>query len=216
VEYTGTAWTAILKEPISSDSEELYRKVREEYRKRFQLEWGPALGFDNTYALAMRPDHASRLGLRRISDLARHVDVIRTGFGHEFLERKDGFRGFTEAYGLEFAIPPAGMELGLIYQALMEKEVDLVAGSATDALIEKFELTVLEDDLPYFPPYDAAPVYRPAAVERYPALGEVLRQIADQIDERAIRRLNLAVDVERRPEREVARAFLVEKGWISP
>ena len=100
--------------------------------------------------------------------------------------------------------------------SLMEKEVDLVAGSATDALIERFELTVLEDDRLYFPPYDAAPVYRPATVERYPALGEVLQQIADQIDERAIRRLNLAVDIERRSEREVVRAFLVEKGWISP
>ena len=164
----------------------------------------------------MRPDHAARLGIRRISDLVRHVDVIRTGFGHEFLEREDGFRGFTDAYGLQFAMPPAGMELGLIYQALMEQEVDLVAGSATDALIEKFELTVLEDDRHYFPPYDAAPVYRPEAVEEHPALGEVLRQIADQIDEKAIRRLNLAVDVERRPEREVARAFLVERGWISP
>ena len=105
--------------------------------------------------------------------------------------------------------------MGLIYQALMEQEVKSVAGSATDALIEKFELTVLDDDRHYFPPYDAAPVYRPEAVEEHPA-GEVLQQIANQIDEKAIRRLNLAVDVERRPEREVARAFLVERGWISP
>jgi glycine betaine/choline ABC-type transport system substrate-binding protein len=216
VEYTGTAWTAILKEPILRDSAEVYRKVQEEYRKRFQLDWGSPLGFNNTYALAMRPDHAAKLGVRRISDLVDYVDVIRTGFGHEFLEREDGFRGFTGAYELQFVIPPAGMELGLIYQALMEQEVDLVAGSATDALIEKFDLAVLEDDRPYFPPYDAAPVYRPAAVEEHPALGEVLRQIGDQIDEKTIRGLNLAVDVERRPEREVARAFLVEMGWISP
>jgi glycine betaine/choline ABC-type transport system substrate-binding protein len=205
-----------LKEPVIHDSEEVYRKVGSEYRQRFGLQWGPPLGFNNTYALAMRSAHAAELGIRRISDLAHHLDTIRTGFGHEFLEREDGYRGFTGAYGLEFATPPSGMELGLIYQALAEEQVDLVAGSSTDALIEKLGLTVLEDDRNFFPPYDAAPVYRPDSAERYPALAEVLDTMGGQIDEDIMRRLNLAVDVERRSERQVALEFLVEKGWINP
>jgi glycine betaine/choline ABC-type transport system substrate-binding protein len=162
----------------------------------------------------MRPNQAARLGIRGISDLAAHLGSIRTGFGHEFLEREDGFPGLTRAYGLEFAVPPSGMELGLIYQALIEEEVDLVAGSSTDALIEKFGLTVLEDDRDFFPPYFAAPVYRPETAERYPALLAVLQTVGGQIDEATMRRLNLAVDGERRSERQVALTFLIEKGWI--
>jgi glycine betaine/choline ABC-type transport system substrate-binding protein len=216
IEYTGTALTAILKEPVIHDSEEVYRRVRAEYRRRFGLEWGQPLGFNNTYALAMRSDHAAKLGIRRISDLREHLDSIRTGFGHEFLEREDGYRGFTAAYDLEFVIPPSGMELGLIYQALAEEEVDLVAGSSTDALIEKLGLTVLEDDKSFFPPYDAAPVYRPDTAKVYPALTEILAKLGGQIDEDTMRKLNLAVDVERESERGVAAEFLVEKGWIHP
>jgi glycine betaine/choline ABC-type transport system substrate-binding protein len=216
VEYTGTALTAILKEPVLHDSEDVYRRVRSEYQQRFGLKWGPPLGFNNTYALAMRSGHAAKSRIRRISDLAKHLDTIRTGFGHEFLEREDGYRGFTGAYGLEFAIPPRGMELGLIYQALAEEEVDLVAGSSTDALIEKLRLIVLEDDRSFFPPYDAAPVYRPDTAEKYPALAAILETMGGKIDETTMRKLNLAVDVERRSERQVALELLIEKGWIDP
>jgi glycine betaine/choline ABC-type transport system substrate-binding protein len=216
IEYTGTALTAILKEPVIHDSEKVYRRVRSEYLRRFGLQWGPPLGFNNTYALAMRSGHAAKLRIRRISDLAQHLDTIRTGFGHEFLEREDGYRGFTAAYDLEFTIPPSGMELGLIYQALAEEEVDLVAGSSTDALIEKLGLTVLEDDRNFFPPYDAAPVYRPETVEAYPVLAEILETMGGQIDEDTMRKLNLAVEVDRRSERQVALELLVEKGWINP
>jgi glycine betaine/choline ABC-type transport system substrate-binding protein len=214
VEYTGTALTAILKEDVVHDPAEVYRRVTEEYERRFGLAWGAPLGFNNTYALAMRSEEASRLGIRAISDLADHQDAIRTGFGHEFLEREDGFRGLVQAYNLEFAVPPGGMELGLIYRALMEDEVDLIAGSSTDALIEKFGLVVLEDDRSFFPPYYAAPVYRPEAAQNHPALGKVIQKLGGQIDEATIRKLNLAVEGERRSERQVVIDFLAEKGWI--
>jgi glycine betaine/choline ABC-type transport system substrate-binding protein len=214
VEYTGTALTAILKEDVVHDPAEVYRRVTEEYERRFGLAWGAPLGFNNTYALAMRSEEASRLGIRAISDLADHQDAIRTGFGHEFLEREDGFRGLVQAYNLEFAVPPGGMELGLIYRALMEDEVDLIAGSSTDALIEKFGLVVLEDDRSFFPPYYAAPVYRPEAAQKHPALREVIQKLGGQIDEATIRKLNLAVEGERRSERQVVIDFLAEKGWI--
>lgn len=214
VEYTGTALTAILKEEVVHDPAEVYHRVTEEYERRFGLAWGPPLGVNNTYALAMRSDEASRLGIRTISDLTDHQDKIRSGFGHEFLERKDGFPGLAQAYNLEFAVPPVGMELGLIYQALMEDEVDLIAGSSTDALIEKFGLVVLKDDRSFFPPYDAAPVYRPEAAENHPALREVIQKLAGQIDEATIRKLNWAVEGERRSERQVVIDFLAERGWI--
>ncbi len=215
IEYTGTALTAILKEPVLHDPEEVYRKVQEEYRERYGLAWGPSLGFDNTYAMAMRSEHAESLGLSRISDLAAHVKTIRTGFGHEFLERQDGYPGFTRAYGLDFAIPPRGMELGLIYQALVEESVDLIAGSSTDGLIERFGLTVLEDDQRFFPPYYAAPVYRPETAEAHPAFREVIQMLGGAIDEPAMRSMNRAVDNDRRRASDVAKEFLVDKGWIS-
>ncbi len=215
VEYTGTALAAILKEPVLHDPEEVYRRVEHEYRERFGLAWGPPLGFNNTYALCMRADHASELDISSISDLAVHVETIRTGFGHEFLERQDGFPGMTRAYGLDFAIPPRGMELGLIYQALAEDKVDLVAGSSTDGLIEKLRLTVLVDDRDFFPPYYAAPVYRPDTAAAHPELEAVVQMIAGRINEAEMRALNRAVDNDRQAAFRVAKRFLIKKGWIT-
>jgi glycine betaine/choline ABC-type transport system substrate-binding protein len=173
------------------------------------------LGFNNTYAMAMRSEYADSLRLSRISDLAAHAKTIRTGFGHEFLERQDGYPGFTKAYGLDFAIAPRGMELGLIYQALVEEKVDLIAGNSTDGLIEKFGLTVLEDDRRFFPPYHAAPVYRPETAEAHPVFREVIQMLGGAIDEAAMRAMNRAVDNDRRRASEVAKEFLVGKGWIN-
>ena len=215
IEYTGTALTAILKQPVLHEPEEVYRRVEEEYRERFGLAWGAPLGFNNTYAIAMRSDHASHLQISRISDLASHVDSIRPGFGHEFLERQDGYAQLTEAYGLDFAIPPRGMELGLIYKALDEEIVDLIAGNSTDGLIEKLGLTVLEDDRKFFPPYYAAPVYRPEAARAHPALAEVIEMLGGAIGEAQMRALNRSVDVDRRHASVVAREFLSEQGWVA-
>jgi glycine betaine/choline ABC-type transport system substrate-binding protein len=214
VEYTGTALTAILKEAVSHDAEVVYRRVREAYEKDLGLAWTEPLGFDNTFAIAMRPQVAEKLGIRKISDLKAHQAVLRPGFGHEFLEREDGFRGLVEAYDLDFQNRPRGIELGLIYQALMDGEVDFVAGSATDGLIDKFGLTVLEDDRSYFPPYDAAAVYRPSTAKRVPALAEVLDLLEGNLDEAAMRTLNRRVDDEGREASEVVASFLAERGWL--
>ncbi len=214
VEYTGTALTAILKEDVSHDPEAVYRRVREVYRKDFGLAWNEPLGFDNTFAIAMKSDVAERLGIRTISDLKQHEETLRLGVGHEFLERADGLRGLIEAYDLKLGKRPRGIELGLIYQALMDGEVDFVVGSATDGLIDKFGLTVLEDDHSYFPPYDAAAVYRPSTAERVPALAEVLDLLEGAIDEADMRRLNRTVDDEGRAAADVVAAFLAERGWL--
>jgi len=214
VEYTGTALTAILKEEVSHDPEAVYRRVREVYREDLGLAWTEPLGFDNTFAIAMKPETADELGIRTISDLKPHQGTLRLGVGHEFLEREDGFRGLVAAYDLKLEKPPRGIELGLIYQALMGGEVDVVVGSATDGLIEKFELTVLEDDRSYFPPYDAAAVYRPETAERVPALAEVLGLLEGSLDEAAMRGLNRRVDYEGLAAAEVVASFLLERGWL--
>jgi osmoprotectant transport system substrate-binding protein len=216
VEYSGTALTAILKEGVLHDPRAVFLRVRELYRARFGLEWSEPFGFNNTFAIAMLPGEADRLGIRAISDLKKHEDTLRPGAGHEFLEREDGYRGLVEAYGLAFSHPPRGVELGLIYRALTEKQVDFVVGSATDGLIDKFGLVVLADDRAYFPPYDAAAVYRPATMERVPELGAVLRLLQGGIDEAAMRRLNRQVDNEGRAATEVVRSYLAERGWLSP
>jgi glycine betaine/choline ABC-type transport system substrate-binding protein len=214
VEYTGTALTAILQEEVSHDPEAVYRRVRQVYRERFGLAWSEPFGFENTFALAMKPEAAERLGIRAISDLKRHQATLRAGVGHEFLERGDGLRGLVEAYDLSFVNPPLGIELGLIYQALMEGEVDFVVGSATDGLIDKFGLTVLDDDRSYFPPYDAAAVYRPETAERVPALVEVVTLLEGNLDAGAMRALNRRVDDEGRGAGEVVSSFLTERGWL--
>ncbi len=215
VEYTGTALTAILREPFDYDAQKVYERVRDVYRDDLSLEWSAPLGFNNTFAIIMTRARAGELGATKISDLAEHQSTIRPGAGHEFLEREDGLRGLTEAYELEFSIAPRGMELGLIYQALVGGQVDFVAGNSTDGLIEKFNLVVLTDDRRFFPPYDAAAVYRPDAVERHPALGDVLEILGGGIDEAAMRRLNRLVDAERRAVRDVVSEFLQEQGWLS-
>ncbi len=213
VEYTGTALTAILKEEASRDAEATYRRVREVYEKDFGLAWSEPLGFDNTFAIVMKPETAERLSIRTISDLKPHQTELRLGVGHEFFEREDGLRGLVEAYDLKLEMPPQGIELGLIYQALTEGEVDFVAGNATDGLIAKFGLTVLEDDRSYFPPYDAAAVYRPSTAERVPALAEVLRLLEGSLDETVMRNLNRRVDDEGRAAAEVVASFIAERRW---
>lgn len=216
IEYTGTALTAILKEPFDYDAQKVYERVRDVYREDLKLEWSAPLGFNNTFALVMTPARAQELGVVTISDLKKYETTIRPGSGHEFLEREDGFRGLTDAYDLEFAVEPRGMELGLIYQAIVEDKLDFVAGNSTDGLIEKFDLVVLEDDRQFFPPYDAAAVYRPDAVTRHPALKHVIHTLAGGIDQASMRRLNQLVDDEGRSVRAVVSEFLEAQGWHTP
>jgi osmoprotectant transport system permease protein len=213
VEYTGTALADILRRPPRSDPAAVLREVREGYAA-LGLVVGEPLGFNNTYALAVRPDDAARLGLRRISDLAPHASTLRVGLFGEFLERPDGMKGLLATYGFRFGPPPREMDLGLLYTALVNRQVDLVVGSATDGLIAALNLVVLEDDRHYFPPYDAVPVASRSGGERHPGLDGALAALAGRIDERSMRRLNYAVDGERRDPAQVARAFLKEAGLI--
>ncbi len=209
VEYTGTALTDILKRPVRTDPAEVLRLVRDGYRP-LGLEVGEPLGFNNTFALVMRAPDAESRGIRRISDLAPHAHRIRAGLFGEFLERQDGMSGLLRTYGFRFGPAPREMDLGLLYQALRAEQVDLVVGSATDGLIAALGLYVLEDDRRYFPPYHAVVVANAASLQAKPGLREALAPLAGRLDEPTMRRLNHAVDGERRSPAEVARQWLRE------
>ncbi|HKD16121.1 MAG TPA: glycine betaine ABC transporter substrate-binding protein [Candidatus Angelobacter sp.] len=211
-EYTGTALTAILKEKPSGLSAEVYQRVKEDYRRRFNVEVTEPLGFNNSFALVIRSEDARRLNLRTISDLARQAPQWRMGVGYEFLERPDGFAGLAKTYGLHFAESPRVMDLGLLYRALGEKQVDVVVGSGTDGLIQARGLVVLEDDKHYFPPYDAVPLVRQQTLARYPALRDALAELGGKISEEDMRRLNYAVDGEHRDVKTLVAEFLRTKG----
>lgn len=212
VEYTGTALTAVLHQQPSRDPAEVLQRVRSAYATRFELEIAEPLGFDNTFAIVVRGEDARRLGLRTISDLAPHAAKFRAGFGYEFIERPDGYKGLARTYGLEFREAPRLMELGLLYRALEQKEVDVVAGSATDGIIAARDFVVLEDAKHYFPPYEAVPVVHRGALERHAQLRAVLRGLAGRITAEEVRRLNYAVDGEHRDVKLVVREFLAAQG----
>jgi osmoprotectant transport system substrate-binding protein len=205
-EYSGTALLAILKEPPSSDPVRVRETVAAEYGRRWNAAWSPPLGFENTFALVMRGDDARKRGITRISELAAHPD-LKPGFGYEFVERADGYPGLAAAYGLAFRERPREMDLGLLYAALAQGQVDVVAGNSTDGLIAAMGLSVLEDDRRYFPPYEAAYVVR-ADVYADPRVRRALERLGGSISPEAMRRMNALVDRDKKPPREVAEAFL--------
>jgi len=208
VEYTGTAFTAILKHPPVTDPRAVYEQVRREYLDRFDIEWFGPLGFNNTFAILVRGEDARRLNLKTISDAAKYAPQWRAGFGQDFMSREDGYTGFARTYGLKFSGPPLEMDLSLSYRALASGQVDLIAGNSTDGLIDKLGLVQLEDDRHYFPPYEAAPLVRREALSRYPRLADAINLLVGRLSDEEMRRLNYAVDGERRDVKEVVREFL--------
>ena len=206
-EYTGTALTAILGKPSSHDAEAAYRTVHDAYRDRFGFDVGPPLGFNNTFAIVVRGEDARSLNLRTISDLVPHAPHWRAGFGYEFMERSDGYPGLANAYGLKFAAAPSIMDLGLLYRALKEHKVDVVAGNSTDGLIVALGMTVLEDDRNYFPPYQAVTVVRAATLQAHPELRDPLNALGGKISDSEMRQMNYAVDGDQRDPAAVAREF---------
>jgi osmoprotectant transport system permease protein len=210
VEYTGTALTAIFHQPVVTDAAQALAKVRDAYAASGRTLL-PPLGFNNTFAILVRGDDARRLGLRTISDAAPHVSNWRAGFGYEFLERADGYPGLANAYGLKFSSAPRVMDLSLIYRALAERQVDLIAGDATNGLIDLLDLVMLADDRQYFPPYDAVPVVRTSTLLRRPAIRVALERLGGRIDARRMRALNYAVDGRHEDVAAVVRAFLAAR-----
>jgi osmoprotectant transport system substrate-binding protein len=182
--------------------------VKRDYQSQFNVEWLEPLGFNNTFAILVRGVEARRLNLKTISDAARYASGWRAGFGQDFMSREDGYPGFARTYGLKFSEPPREMDLSLSYQALAGGQVDLIAGNSTDGLIDKLGLFQLEDDRRYFPPYEAAPLVRRETLERYPQLAGAINRLAGKITNEQMRKLNYAIDAEKRDVRGVVREFL--------
>ncbi len=214
-EYTGTALTAILKQTPEQDRTQAYKQMKSEYERHFGLTVGPSFGFNDTFAMEIRGEDSRRLNLRTLSQAATHAPKWRAGFGYEFMERPDGFRGLAAVYGLHFAVPPRVMDLGLLARALTGHQIDLAAGNTTDGLIPKLDLFVLDDDKHYFPPYDAVPVIRGEVLARHPEVGVALNAFAGTISDAEMQQLNYAVDGQRQDVRNVAREFLLQKGLIA-
>ena len=207
VEYTGTALTAIFKQPVRMNVDEV-RLVVEACYSITERAMAPPLGFNNTYVILVRGEDARRLGLRTISDAAQYTEQWRPGFGAAFLDREDGYQGLKKHYGLRFAESPRAMDVSLIYRALADKEVDLIAGDATNGLIAKLDLVALEDDKNYFPPYHAAPVIRSKTFSRHPELRAIFDRLAGKVTDQEMRRMNYEAEVERRDISSVVKAFL--------
>jgi osmoprotectant transport system permease protein len=207
VEYTGTALTAIFHQPVGGTPAEVLASVRAAYAATGRTVLEP-LGFNSTFAILVRGRDARASGLRTIADAAAHTPGWRFGCGYEFVERADGYAGLTQAYGLRFAAPPRVMDLSLVYRALADGQVDLIAGDATHGLIRGLDLVMLEDNLQYFPPYDAVPVARTTALLRHPAVADALRRLAGRVSEEDMRAMNHSVDVLRRRPADVVQEFL--------
>jgi osmoprotectant transport system substrate-binding protein len=214
VEYTGTALVAILKERPVSDHAAVFNTVKDLYSRRFGLEVFPSLGFDNTFAMVMRGVDARRLRLKTLSDAAAISPQLRLGVGYEFLERPDGYKGLAAKYNLKFSEAPRVMDLGLLYRALQTNQVDIVAGSNTDGLIAALDLVVLEDDRHYFPPYDAVPIVRRATLDRHPEVAAVLQRLSGRISADDMRRMNYAVDGEKKDAAAVVKDFLTRTLYL--
>ena len=206
--------TAILKQKVGGNKTEVYQRVKTAYEAHLGLTLGPPLGFNDTFALEIRGDDARRLNLKTLSQAAAHAPHWRAGFGYEFMERPDGYPGLAAAYSLHFAAPPCIMDLGLLAPALKDHQIDIAAGNATDGLIPALDLFVLDDDLHYFPPYEAVAVIRQQTLQQHPEVSEALALLGGKITDQEMQKLNYALDGQHRDVKDVAREFLQNKGLI--
>lgn len=213
-EYTGTALTAILKQEVGKDKTAVYQRVKTEFETRLGLTLGPPFGFNDTFAMEIRGDDARRLNLKTLSQAAGYAPQWRAGFGYEFMERPDGFKGLAAAYGLRFAAPPRIMDLGLLAPALKDHQIDIAAGNATDGLIPALDLFVLDDDRHYFPPYEAVAVVRQQTLQQHPEVAQALDDLANKINDQEMQKLNYALDGQHRDPKDVAHEFLRSKGLV--
>jgi glycine betaine/choline ABC-type transport system substrate-binding protein len=210
-EYTGTALTAVLKQKASSDRNEVYQQVKREYETRFGLTLGVPFGFNDTFAMEIRGEDARRLNVKTLSQAAAYAPQWHAGFGYEFMERPDGYRGLAETYGLHFAEQTRIMDLGLLARALNDHQIDFAGGNATDGLIPALDLFALADDRHYFPPYEAVPVIRGQLLKEHPEVSHLLSALGNTISDSEMQRMNYEVDGQHRDTQEVVRDFLRRK-----
>ncbi|MBK7473710.1 MAG: glycine/betaine ABC transporter substrate-binding protein [Betaproteobacteria bacterium] len=211
-EYTGTMLTAVLKMDVMTDRAAVYNKVKEEYAKKGLVLLNEA-PVNNTYNMVVRPETAAQYKLETLSDLTRVSKELKLGAGPEFRDRKDGLPGLKAVYGMEFK-EDLQMAIGLRYQALSGKQIDVVNGYATDGMISSLKLKRLKDDKNLWPPYYVAPVVRKEVLDANPKIAEVANKVSALLDEATISGLNFKVDGEKMEPRDVAADFLKSRGVL--
>ena len=211
-EYTGTAYTAILRYPVNTDPRIVFEQVKKDYSEKYNLLVSEPLGFENTFAILVRGADARRLTLKTVSDVRPHAVDWRAGFGQDFMTRDDGYPGFSRTYSLKFAERPREMDLSLTYIALQAGQVDLIAGNSTEGRIAALDLVQLEDDRRYFPPYEAVYILRRETLNNVEPLGETLASLAGAITTDEMRQMNYEVDANKRSSADVVREWLARKG----
>lgn len=212
IEYTGTSFTAILQQKVINDPRKVYNLVKLAYEKQFNLELMEPLGFENTFAMIIRGDDAKNNDIKTLSDVTQYTQGMRIGFSYEFGEREDGYPGLSKAYNFQFKQSPKIMDTGLLYRALTQKLVDIVAAASTDGQIARLGLVILEDDKNYFPPYESVPVVRKETLKKYPQLKKTISQLAGILTADEMQQLNYQVEGELRDVKEVVREFRKAKG----
>lgn len=214
-DYTGTGYVMILKQNGETNPDRIYQIVKREFKKQFDLRWSRPIGFNNTYAVAVRRSDPRFKEVTKVSELSDHLAKLSFAAPHEFMERPDGFRAFVNKYNLEFdESRNKVMDAGLMYDAINDKSVDMIMSYSTDGRILAYDLKLLEDDLQFFPPYYAAFVTREDALEKNPYLGQAISLLEGRIDEETMIKLNDEVDRLKREPSDVARNFLVNQGII--
>jgi osmoprotectant transport system substrate-binding protein len=206
-EYTGTALTAVLKRPPFPDARAVLNAVRADYETKWQLEWLPPLGFNNTFAMIVRGETARNEKLSTLSQAAA-AHPWRMGVGYEFRSREDGLDGLLKTYGLHLQGDLATMDLGLLYQGLESRKVEMIAANSTDGLLSSLDVAVLQDDRHYFPPYECAVVVRQDALARFPQLRGALEELSGKLPDAVMRKLNYAMDGEHRSPAQIAGEYL--------
>jgi osmoprotectant transport system substrate-binding protein len=211
-EYTGTMLLVVIKAEPMTDQKAVYDKVKSEYAGKGFVVLNEA-PLNNTYNMVVRPETAAQYKLETLSDLARVSKELKLGAGPEFRDRKDGLPGLKAKYGIEFK-DDLQMAIGLRYQALANKQIDIVNGYATDGMISALKLKRLKDDKNLWPPYYLVPVVRKDALDANPKIAEVLNRVNAMLDETSMAEMNYKVDNDKEEPKNVARAFLRAKGVV--
>jgi osmoprotectant transport system substrate-binding protein len=211
-EYTGTALAAILKDSLDNDPAEVLTRVRSEYGRRFKAEWLDPLGIDDSFAMVVNGPEARAQHLETLTDASKAQDAWMLGVGYEFEQRADGLPALEKTYHLHWKGAPKTMDLGLLYKAMEQGQVTMIAANATDGMLSKMDLSVLRDDQHAFPPYQVCIVVRQDAMSEISGLREALLELSGKFTNQQMQKLDFQVDGEHRPVAQVAGEFLRQAG----
>jgi len=226
VEYSGTGLIAVLGEELPGDAatpsatpdsgtmyDPAYEIVAKEYPEQFNVRWLEPWGFNNTFAIIVTREFSEENDVTKVSDLADMAGDMTFAADAEFAVRPDGLPGLEDAYGFSFK-NVTNVEIGLLYPSVADGSVDAAVAASTDGRIPALDLVVLEDDLGFFPPYNAAPIVRLDLLEQAPEIEDIFNRVAGKISNERMQAMNYDVDEEGKEPIDVARDFLETEGLI--